>query len=509
MILVGPLQLSKTPVPVNDGGRVARSILVARRTRHEIPSLALVLAAWLLTACAPAVTPEPVVEVGTAEIALARVAYAETLGKFRPYEDAAIQRYVQTVGARLAAGAPHTNVSFRFAVLDCPGVFAFSFADGQVVVSRGTLIYLNTEAQLAAVLGHEIGHVVSLHQARAWREIRKARELEARLAERFSTRQARDALGALGLARVRGYSREYEIEADMWSERLLKGAGYDPAAMAQVLRFFVQQENFANAVGFELWDMPDQDVGGRGVLATHPSPATRLDLAIQRLGGAARAAATPDPAYLNALRGIVFGLAERYGVQRGTRYIHSGWRIALSLPGGWYVFGTGDTLAAAPGTNDGLLIIRTETGTNDQSPHGVLQKLALGRTLGSPDPIRTASATGETTVASPTTDGGSLPVRLAVLDVDGRRISFVGLAALATSWNDIDKQFRSIVRSTRALTPAEPHVAPLRLQIEQARSDQAPAAGSFATHARERGELLNQLYPDGRTMAGQWVKTVR
>lgn len=466
--------------------------------------------AWLLTACAPAaVAPEPAIEVDRGEIELARIAYVQMLEQFPAYDNAAVQGYVQSVGTRLLAGAPRINVSFRFTVLDSPGDFAASLADGQVVISRGMLINLNTEAQLAAVLGHEIGHVVSLHQVRQQQEVRKALALEARLAQRFSTRQAQDAVSTFSFARVRGYSREYEIEADEWSERLLTRAGYDRRAMVQVMQFLIQEQKFAEAFGFELWDIPGYEGGRSGVFATHPSTSTRLDLAMQRLGVKTSTAATADPAYLNVLNNMLFGLAVRYGVQRGTRYTNPTWGVALSLPEKWYVFGAGENLVAAPRNNGALLIMRVERQVKGEPLRRTLEKLARRQALGPVEPIAASTLRGETAVAQ-TAGTDPQSTRLAVVDIGERRLSFVGVTSSTASWTEMDKQFFTVLRSLRPIESSETRVAPLRVQIERAKGDGVLAHGAtFAEYPPERGELLNQVYPRGRVVAGQPIKTVR
>lgn len=462
-------------------------------------------------ACAatPTLETEGLVHVDSADIDLARAARAEMLGRFQPYDSPAVQEYVQSVGARLAAGAPRTNVAFRFTVLDTPGVFAYSFADGEVLLGRGLLLYLGSEAELAAVLAHEIGHVVSLHQTRQWHAARRARELEMKLAERFGTAQARDALGALSLARVRGYSREFEIEADVWSERLLARAGYDPGAMAQVLRFFVQQESFWDRLGFELWDMPESG-GGQGVFATHPSPADRLEHASTRRPTPAPAAAPePDPAYLARLHDLVYGLPERYGVLRGRRYVDPARRVGFTLPEGWYLFGAGERVVAAPRTHAGLVLIGAQPRANGEPRRAALEALARGHDLAS---VERLSPSGETALIEVAAEVGTQPMRLAVLDVGNQRLSVVVFGLAPDRWSEMDAQTRALLGSVRLVPQAEARaVRPLRLGIERARVERAfaPEAQPFADHPRERWELLNRLYPQGAIPTGRWIKTIR
>jgi predicted Zn-dependent protease len=468
-------------------------------------------AAVLAVACAPvstppAPTPSPV-QVDKLTIAQARLGHADMLEQIQPYGDTALQRYVQEIGKRLLAGAPPINVTFDFTVLDNGGTFAYSFAHGKIVISRGLLLYLNSEAQLAAVLAHEIGHVLSLHQARLMAEIRKAHELEAKLAARFGAQQARDALGTLSLAAVRGYSREHEIEADEWGERLLSRAGYNAVAMAEVLRLFIQQESFWDRVGFEMWDVPEAGAG-QGVFATHPSSVARLQLARKRVGAPASTAAT-DETYLTALNGTVFGLPEIHGVQRGNRYAHPLRRVGFSLPDNWYLFTSGGRLVAAARDQDAMLIIHMRERPAGESVHRALTELAGGETLRTVEQQATSATNGALAVIRPASNAGKA-IRLAVLDVGTQRLSFVGLTPTTTTWPEADRLFRRILSSVRVLPEAEARrVQPLRLHIDRFRGENelAQLTQGFFDHPRERWELLNQLV--AQPVPGQWIKTVR
>jgi predicted Zn-dependent protease len=482
------------------------------RTRHTRKLLAALTPAclWVLSACAPAVAPDPPVYVTDADRELAASAHNDIMQKFPRYEDAALERYVQGIGARLVAVAPRTNTGFHFTVLDTPGFIAYSYANGEVVVSRGYLAHLNTEAQLAALLAHEIGHVVSLHLARQMQAARNAQRLEQQLATRLSSSQARETLNTFSVARVRGYSREQELEADAWGDRLLLRAGYDPAALAQLLQFFLQLDGFYDQVGFEMWDIPESG-GGRGVFASHPSSELRLQRVLERLPRTARTRVDAEPAYLNALQGMVFGLAERHGVQRGFQYIHPAQRVAFSLPAEWYVFGESGRIVAASRTMDGILIIRTAQPAAGVSQHAALAQLAQDHALASSTTIARPGVSGMTGLVHVDTGAGKQTVRLAVMDIGGRRLLCTGLTFDPGNWTAADQRFLKILHTLRPVTETEAAKAqPLRVQSMPVGGGKEPTAYLYALtdHAQQRWQLLNQRFPAGRA-SGQQVKVVR
>jgi predicted Zn-dependent protease len=476
----------------------------------KTPYLVWMLFLIILTACAPLApqsTGDTPVNISSIDDAAVRAAYADMLSKFPAYENTTLQAYVRGVGNRLVVQAPHTDLPIHFTVLDSPGSFAYSFGFGEIVISRGLMAYLNTEAQLAAVLAHEIGHVVSQHQAQSMREYGKTRELAERLSKRFTTVQAKDMVATLGLAKLRGYSREHELEADQWSERLLLKTGYPPAAMSQVLRFFVQEERFFKEVGGEMWELPDGDDSlYYGVFATHPSPDLRLEQAARRIGPAANQQATPDPAYLDALRGLIVGLPAQAGIVRGNTYQNPARGFAWTLAPGWYMFNVGEHLFAASRDSDALVSIRLQTEKPQVDAESEVRAYAAGRPQRDPRAIGTSPRDGASSRIQ-SRDGRSM--RVGVIDVGAQRLIFLGQTRDEHEFDQTDSVFIALMQSVRTLSMTErDSVAPLHLEtdeIDLSSLDQE----LFPDHPRERWALLNQLYPDKALPPGSRAKTIR
>src|SRR5918993_2259735 len=100
------------------------------------------------------------------EIEMGRKAHPQILQQYGRFDDEAIQQYVTGVGQRIAASSHRANLQYTFTVLDSADVNAFALPGGYVYITRGIMAYLNSEAELAAVLGHEIGHVTARHSVR-------------------------------------------------------------------------------------------------------------------------------------------------------------------------------------------------------------------------------------------------------------------------------------------------------------------------------------------------------
>ncbi len=176
------------------------------------------------------------------ELRVGREVAARILSRFRLVPDARLQRYVNRVGAVLARNASRPELEYRFAVIDTATANAFSTPGGYVFVTRGALEAMESEAELAAVLAHEIAHVDRRHVVRDLRIRAPKGGLEGGVARlvgagtgpvQVAFRQAVE--GTLGILFQRGYRVEQEREADQVALMILAHTGYRPQALARYL----------------------------------------------------------------------------------------------------------------------------------------------------------------------------------------------------------------------------------------------------------------------------------
>ena len=102
------------------------------------------------------------------EIQMGREYNAQILRQYQIYEDEKIQNYVQSIGESLAKKSHRPNLIYRFTVLDSPEINAFALPGGYIYINRGLMAYMSSEEELAAVLGHEIGHVTARHSVKQY-----------------------------------------------------------------------------------------------------------------------------------------------------------------------------------------------------------------------------------------------------------------------------------------------------------------------------------------------------
>lgn len=176
------------------------------------------------------------------EVEIGRKADQEVLKRFGYYEDPALQAYVNEVGQRLAKVADPRNVQYHFKVVDVPEVNAFALPGGYIYVTRGLLASANSEAELAGVLGHEIGHVVERHAAK---QLTRAVGMQLiTLGLMAASPGGREHMGEWAMVSSQlfnqillGYGREAEFQADEMGVRFGRKAGYDPRRMGLFLRY--------------------------------------------------------------------------------------------------------------------------------------------------------------------------------------------------------------------------------------------------------------------------------
>ncbi len=207
------------------------------------------------------------------EYLVGRAVAAALFRSYPPYDSPRLNEYINLLGQGLAlySRKPEIYAGYRFFVLDSPEVNAFATPGGHILITRGALGLVGSEDELAALLAHEIAHVVlghGLDSVRGMRfaEIASAYALEAGMsaegASREFTASFGDAIAELAqILLIGGYSQTFEIQADAEARRILEGAGYDGGALKSLIL-----------------SLPDEsaDGGEQGIAFTHPSPQTRI-----------------------------------------------------------------------------------------------------------------------------------------------------------------------------------------------------------------------------------------
>jgi predicted Zn-dependent protease len=281
------------------------------------------------------------------EIAYGRQADAEVRREMGVYNDAELQRYIESIGDRLSGQSHRPNLPWTFAVVDHQAVNAFALPGGFIYITRGILPYLDDEAELAGVLGHEIGHVTARHAAQ---QMTRAGLGGLGLAVLGIFVPATQPFGdlssaALGVAFLK-YGRDDEREADRLGMDYVSRVGWDPTGVPNFLRTLARIDALSER-GVPNW------------LSTHPEPAERVTEAqplAAKLAGPSAVDLGRDR-FLQHIDGVVVGDNPEDGIVRGNRFLHPALRFALEFPEGWEVTNTPDQVAAQePGQKHFMLL---------------------------------------------------------------------------------------------------------------------------------------------------------
>src|SRR5947207_90000 len=217
------------------------------------------------------------------EIALGRDYDQQVAASIGVYPDSELQRYIQQFGARLAASSERPNLPWSFRVVDDPVVNAFALPGGFIYVTRGILAHLNSEAELAGVVGHEIGHVTARHSASQMskQQLAQIGLAVGSIASPEFGRYAGVASAGLGVLFLK-FSRDDESQADHLGLRYMRRAAYDPREMPHVFEMLTR--------------VSEAQPGGRVPewLATHPNPENRRERIEQEIAALPRDSARSD-----------------------------------------------------------------------------------------------------------------------------------------------------------------------------------------------------------------------
>lgn len=484
---------------------------------RRIALLLLGVSLGTLSAHALAQSSGKSVQIVIKESASARKAHEQILKAYGLYADRSVQDYVIGIGQRLVQQNGLSGAEWKFVVLDDDAINAFTTGCCYVYLHRGLLIHLNSEAELAAVLGHEIAHVTARHpQKRMTRGILAT--LAATAAALYTGSNTVAELANLGAqAWVQGYGRENELEADRLGLQYSTAAGYRPEAMGEVFEMFKRGERFeiarARAEGREPRVY-------HGLFSSHPAPNAR---AVQTAKNAARLNNGPAggwidgrDSYLQRIDGLTYGSSRAQGIVRGNRFYHAELGITMAFPRGWTIENERDRLLAYTPNKDSVMQITLDTPPPMQAPREFLLSRIGGAQAVGGEAISVNGMEGYSllTLGGSPLDNGAGPIRWVVL-YRGKGAYLITGASRASRDGvpEADGLIRSAAESLRGLRPAEyPLAEPHRLRILTAgassRLEEHVEAMPLKQYPLEELKLINGLYPDRSLRPGQRYKVV-
>ncbi len=445
------------------------------------------------------------------EAALGREAATQVQEQIGLLLDPALTAWLRDLGNRLAAHSPRSGVPHRFAIVDMPEPNAFALPGGYIYVSRGLLVLANSESEVAAVVGHEIGHVAARHVAQ-----RETRSVGVGLLTAFGALAA-GAVGGEELGRsvagfgqlagarlIASYSREQERQADAVGQKLAAASGYDPADLSTFLTTLERESLLRSGI-----------TGRPGFFDSHPLTRERIASTAARAAGLQVAASPPGvedrSAFLERLDGLRVGPDPAEGVFRAERFLHPGLGIVIDFPGQWSTRNGRDAVGALSPAEDAVIILELQGPTEDPRKAAHAYTAARGLPLGEGFDLKIGGWPAFRAWSEGRTESGPVQLDLTWIAHPKGTLRITSMAE-ATRFQRYAAGFRAVARSVRSMTRRERHsITDLRLRIVEARRRESLRSLSRRTgNAWSIAEtaVANGLSEDVRLGRGQPVKIV-
>lgn len=281
------------------------------------------------------------------EIEMGRSAAQDVATSIGYYDNSKVQAYVAGIGKKMAAASERPNLPWEFHVVDDASVNAFALPGGFIFITRGLMTHVNNEAELATVIGHEIGHVTAKHSVRQMSNAQLA-TLGLGIGSLVSEDLARVAGAAsqgLGLLFLK-FGRDAETQADDLGFKYALRDNYDVREMASVFQTLGRVGERAGGGKLPEW------------LATHPDPENRVARTRQRLDTLQQSLGNTverREEYLKLIEGMTFGADPRQGYFDGNRFLHPDLRFQLTFPEGWQTQNTPQAVVAVSKEQDAIV----------------------------------------------------------------------------------------------------------------------------------------------------------
>lgn len=294
------------------------------------------------------------------EIAMGKQASQEVDSTMGLYPDQGLQQYVASLGKRLAGVSERPNLPWKYQVVDDPVVNAFALPGGFIYVTRGILTYLNNEAELVGVMGHETGHVTAEHSVNQMSKQEIAQlglGLGAILKPDWAQKYGQLAMAGMSLLFLK-FSRDDESQADQLGLRYMEKLKYNPQEMADVMSMLDSYTKAAGGGGTPEW------------LETHPDPGNRrqaIEDAISKDANAASASMINRDEYLKHIDGMIFGENPREGYFKGTTFYQPEMKFRFEFPSGWKTQNGKSAVVAMSPNQDAMMQISMAPGTSAQT----------------------------------------------------------------------------------------------------------------------------------------------
>jgi len=437
------------------------------------------------------------------EIALGQQTDQQVMQSYGIYQDEDLLAYITEIGTKMAKLSHRPNLKFQFRVLDSPVINAFAVPGGFVYLTRGILAYLNNEAELAGVMGHEIGHVTARHGAQQYSRAQLAQLGLGIGAMASETIRKYAGLAQFGVGMLfLKFSRDHERQADKLGVEYSTRAGYDANNMAN---FFVtlQRLNPGPAQsGLQSW------------FSTHPNPPDRV-VAVKKETRKWQSKLQQQQLqvnrerYLKKIDGITFGEDPRQGYVEGNVFYHPELRFQFPVPQGWKLNNTPNQVQMFTPKQDAVIIFSL---AKESSPTAAANTFIANSkaTVKQSQPVRVNGLQAHRVISDVTTQQGVISLSSYFIKQGNNVYVFHGYTS-QQQFNSYLPAFNRTMQNFKTLTdPSKINVKPARLVVRKTRRAgtlrQALRQLGVAQDKLEEMAILNEMKLDDRVPANMLIK---
>jgi len=421
--------------------------------------------------------------------------------------------YVEQVGKNIAvqSGLANSQSAFNVTLLNSSVDNAFAVPGGYVYVTRQLVSLMNNEAELAGVLGHEVGHVAARHSAARQQQATRNSILGAIGSILSGVLLGNSGLGQLGqqifssapqLMTAR-FSRRQETEADNLGIAYLKGAGYDPRAMGTLLQSLAAQTALDAS-------LQGRDASMPAWASTHPDPASRVRAALTQAGNVA--GVTNRDTFLTRVDGLLYGDDPRQGVIEGNTFVHPDLRLTFTVPNGFYMVNGTRAVSINGQSGQAQLTTAAYNGNLDTYVRQVFQSIGGQRMQLAPQTVQRTTINGLPALyGAARVNTGQQNVDVTVIAYEFSTSQAYHFAAITPAGRG--STFNAMFNSMRRLSSNEAaQVVPRRIDVVTAgQGDTVQSLAGRMAYGNaqvERFRVLNGLTANAQVVPGEKYKIV-
>ena len=445
------------------------------------------------------------------EIEMGRQYDPQVVSTFGEYQNASLLAFVQEKGAEMGKISHRPKLEYHFRILDTPVINAFAVPGGYVYLTRGILAQFNNEAELAGVLGHEIGHITARHTAsqQSKQQMGQLLLIGGMIASKDFQEYAEYAMQGMQLLFFK-FSRDNERESDRLGVEYSSKIGYDAHKMAD----FFNVLNKMNQTG--------DNAGIPSFMSTHPDPGDRYTSVNQKATEWQSKLKYPSynvntDSYLRMIDGIVYGEDPRQGYVEGNTFYHPDMKFKFAFPAGWVLENSPMQVRMAPKDGKALMIFTlSPQKTLEEAATGTIEQLGLTMVENRKTTVNGSRAivTLSKQVSSDQSTGQQSAIKVLSYFIEYNNAFYVfhGLSAEADFGTYSQVMETAMTNFIRLTDPAKLNVKPKRIIVKS-----VPRTGtfdevlkSFGVTQQEMSEvaLLNNTELKDKVESGKLVKII-